>query len=220
MSTFEANGARFLAAQDMIVSWIRRTKREFEPETTHFIFDTLAERGGVYLDVGASTGWFAIPAALRGHDVIALEPNVRVYFRLKENGDLNGVPWDRLRIMPMAASAEAGRAVFYHNPDVPLTSGGSIERPTCSRPLREEVDTVPLDSLTTQPVGLIKIDVEGHELGVLAGASRIINSDRPHLVLEANDVEHKAALAEWLEQNRYSWRGADERNMLCTPLPN
>jgi FkbM family methyltransferase len=43
----------------------------------------------------------------------------------------------------------------------------------------------PLDSCIDQPVGFIKIDVEGHELAVLEGAQRILARDCPTLLVES-----------------------------------
>ena len=44
---------------------------------------------------------------------------------------------------------------------------------------------VRLDSVITEPVGLIKIDVEGHEIAVLRGAETLIRRDRPVLIVES-----------------------------------
>jgi FkbM family methyltransferase len=49
------------------------------------------------------------------------------------------------------------------------------------------VTTVRLDDVINHPVGLIKIDVEGHEFAVLRGAERILTEDRPNLILELEE---------------------------------
>jgi len=49
------------------------------------------------------------------------------------------------------------------------------------------VHTVRLDDVIDRPVGLIKVDVEGHEMAVLRGATRILKLDRPNLILELED---------------------------------
>lgn len=211
-------GLRFLAADDMIVSWRRRHGRPFEPSTTEWMNGVLATRGGAFVDAGASTGWFAIAAADRGHEVLAFEPNRRVYRRLQENAVLNGV---RLATFSCALSDRDGEAVFRHNRDVRLTSGGSLETPCCApgRMAAETVRCCRLDSVIRPelPVGLIKIDVEGHEIPVLRGAAGTVRRWRPHLVLEANTPHHREALAAWLTEAGYRWQEADQRNLLCTP---
>lgn len=215
---FEANGCRFIADDDMIVRWCRQTGKQFEPETTAWMFGVMAERDGAFIDVGASTGWFSIPMAIRGREVHAYEPNKRVFPRLLENAALNGVT---ISAHPYALSQDAGEAVFWHNPHVLLTSGGSIEVATCHRPQSDAVETRRFDdeAAASLPIALIKIDVEGHEAAVLDGATEtIIWRWRPRLMLEANTKKHEAVLAAWLNQAGYEYAKADDRNMLCTPI--
>jgi FkbM family methyltransferase len=53
----------------------------------------------------------------------------------------------------------------------------------------------PLDALGLGPVGLIKIDVEGHELAVIEGARRTLARDRPALVVEIEERHSGVPLA-------------------------
>lgn len=215
MSTLhEAGDAVFLAENDMIVMWERREKRAFEPETTAFMRPHW-KPGAKVVDVGASTGWFAVQAALAGARVVAFEPFAAARARLEENAAMNGV---NIEVVSAAASDRAGSAQLLRNPRVALTSGGSIQRPGCRNPVADDVTTVTLDAaLPFRDPDLVKIDVEGHELAVLRGA-RATLANRPPLVLEANTAAECDALAAWLDDfGGYVWRVADERNMLCSP---
>jgi hypothetical protein len=51
-----------------------------------------------------------------------------------------------------------------------------------------------LDSYSFAHVGLIKIDVEGHELAVLEGGRDLIARDRPTLIIEAEDRHRPGAV--------------------------
>lgn len=208
---YEANGAKFIATDDMIVWWCRKHKKPFEPETTAWMFEVMA--AGAYVDIGVSTGWFAIPMALRGCEVTGFDPNPAVFSRLQANLLLNDVEID---CHNAAVSFKPGVTKMWINPAVRLTSGGSIEKATCNNPRCIEVRTVRLDDLKLAP-RLIKVDVEGHELSVLAGAEETIKQHRPHMVLEANTETHRNGLAKWLAAYGYTWARADDRNMLCTP---
>ena len=57
---------------------------------------------------------------------------------------------------------------------------------------RVQVDVVRLDDVIAEPVGFIKIDVEGHELAVLEGAERILREHRPVLLVEATPTNNPA----------------------------
>lgn len=53
------------------------------------------------------------------------------------------------------------------------------------------VDTVRLDDVLTGPINLLKIDAEGHEMKVLAGAQRILRQERPPVLVEVLVVQMK-----------------------------
>jgi FkbM family methyltransferase len=52
---------------------------------------------------------------------------------------------------------------------------------------RIKVATRRLDELTLDPVGFIKLDVEGHELAVLRGGYKLLSRDRPNLLVELEE---------------------------------
>ena len=56
-----------------------------------------------------------------------------------------------------------------------------------------EVPRITLDSLGQDAVGFIKIDVEGHEVDVLAGAREILRRDRPAILVEAEERHRQGA---------------------------
>lgn len=210
--TYEANGCKFIRENDQIISWEIANNAKFEPITSAWMFEKMAERGGQFVDVGASTGWFTVPMAARGYEVHAIEPNTRVLPRLHANIALNEV---QASVYEVAASDQTGTATFIYNPSVPLTSGGSLVGIKAHRKAEYDVQTIRVDDLGLRDVGLIKIDVEGHELAVLKGAVETIARCRPYLVLEANTRHHEKTLTGWCEANGYTVEHADERNLLC-----
>lgn len=215
--------ARFAAEDDMIVRWLEMEPgRQFEPETGRFFLEQLQAREGMVIDVGASTGWFTVPAALMGRAVVAIEPNVRVARRLWLNLEISEVRPGLVSLFEVAASDHTGQAVFFHNPRVPLTSGGSVQAPTCGHPAREMVAVTRVDDLVAldRPVAVLKVDVEGHELAVLEGARGVIQSWAPAVILEANTEGHAASLRIWADRAGYVLRRADERNWVGVRMPD
>jgi hypothetical protein len=67
---------------------------------------------------------------------------------------------------------------------------------------RGTISVAPLDRLWHRPVDFIKIDVEGMEMAVLSGASRLLADYRPYLFIEVCDRRVGDFVA-WADANRY-----------------
>jgi len=144
--------------------------------------------GTTAIDVGASVGNYALALMKkvgRGGRVIALEANPDVFAELRAST----WPSSHLTAINAAASDRSGTATFH----VPRRSGsvshplGSLEDRTGDS-VSTVVPTLTLDELSVQGrVSLIKVDVEGHEGKVLAGASNLLREHRPTLVVEIEE---------------------------------
>jgi hypothetical protein len=53
-----------------------------------------------------------------------------------------------------------------------------------------QVPLVPLDDEGLPPIGFIKVDVEAHELPLLAGARLLLQRDRPTMLIEVDHRYH------------------------------
>jgi FkbM family methyltransferase len=159
-----------------------------EPELREL--DRLLSPGDVFIDVGANVGLYALKGARlvgsRGR-VLALEPGAEAYDHLAANLALNAFDW--VTPMKVAASDALGEAVLHH---VPLgrdpQAFSLIANARASE--GEVVETVTLDSLVARcgldRVDLIKIDVEGAEPLVIAGATNMLAGLRPAVIFECN----------------------------------
>lgn len=124
----------------------------------------------------------------------------------------------------VALSDKAGREVFRIPlvDEVAYAGWGTLE-PTPLFEGREtrdfEVELARLDDLGLDPVGLIKIDVEGHELAVLRGGRQTIRRDRPAILLESEERHRPGVLEElfaWMAEAGY--QGFVLRGGKLTPL--
>jgi FkbM family methyltransferase len=123
------------------------------------------------IDVGANVGYFTGLLARRTRHVIALEPNPRLR-RLIEG---NVARWDvreKITLDYRAASNARGTATL-HVPEDFERNFGTASLEASDAAASDEVETVRLDEVIAgRHVGLLKIDVEGHELAALEGASQ------------------------------------------------
>jgi FkbM family methyltransferase len=134
----------------------------------------LSEPDDLAIDVGANIGYFTGLLAARAHQVIALEPSPQVQDVLAENI----ARWEnasRVRLDKRAASRAEGMATLSLPADHRQNHGlATLERTLPS--VAYDVETVRLDSIIAgRAVGILKIDVEGHETAVLEGASESLD---------------------------------------------
>jgi len=157
--------------------------------------------GGDFVDVGAHIGMYSVAAALAlrgGARVLAFEPNPSARAQLEHNLALNG--GDSVTVLPLAVADGAGETLLHvpatADPSFSSLEGGRFEE---GEPLRVEVATVDaeVERAGLEPA-VVKIDVEGGELRVLAGMERTLER-RPLLVVEvgpATAAEAERHLAE------------------------
>ncbi|AGL16327.1 FkbM family methyltransferase [Actinoplanes sp. N902-109] len=146
----------------------------------------LATPGSLAVDVGASVGNFTralVRAVGRDGHVLALEANPQVYEELRRS------TWSsHVTALNLAASDDAGWARLSIPLDgaVPAGQLSTLEAPDGRAALHTTVRRIRLDDLigAARPVSLLKIDVEGHESAVLAGAVETIERWRPAVVAE------------------------------------
>jgi FkbM family methyltransferase len=175
----------------------------------HFaaLFQRLVRPGERCVDVGANIGIHTIRLArLAGAagEVLAVEPDAELASRIERNANLNGLA--NVRVIQAAASRSSGGTVRLFRPEGadPNRGRASLLPHVHLTGPAQEVPVVRIDDVADGPVALIKIDVEGHEEAVVAGAAGTIQSYSPSIIFEhAPDLlDGKAAspfgqLREW-----------------------
>jgi FkbM family methyltransferase len=154
--------------------------------------------GGDFVDVGAHVGLYTVFAARHARRVLAIEPNEAALRQLEENVRLNGLA--NVVVCAAAASSSAGEAflaVAKHDPA--FSTLGDAE--FASERVRVPTTTVDAEVERHGLVpALVKIDVQDHELDVLAGMERSLEQ-RPAVLCEVGE-DTAAAIAARLE----GWR--------------
>lgn len=176
--TCEIDGIRLTSVEGDHISNILKKGIYYERD----LLEAIAEMKlvGTYVDVGAFVGthslWFAMKCP--STDVIAIEPSRDSFRYLRKNVRDNGQQ-DKIRLEPCAIHNAYTRCEVV----VPDTSNRGSSK------IRHlgDIEAKRLDNLLIHvpKVALIKIDVEGSEVPVLASAKETIRRHKPVIVMEA-----------------------------------
>ena len=144
----------------------------------------LVPRGTVAIDVGANQGMYVYPLSRLAVRVEAFEP-------LPFCADFLERSRANLTVHRIALSDHEGIMTLH----VPLINGIRHSGLATFQAVRgpQEFLDVPvrtLDSFHFSNVGLIKIDVEGHEHAVLRGAEETLRRERPNVLIEIEQRHH------------------------------
>lgn len=124
------------------------------------------------LDVGANIGYFTGLLACRAQEVVAFEPNPRLHRYIESNIERWGSIGERVHLDRRAASS-LSEAATLHLPAEYASNYGVATLEAAEGTTTYEVEGVRLDDVIDgRLVGVLKIDVEGHELAALEGASQ------------------------------------------------
>ena len=158
--------------------------------------------GGVFVDAGASVGFFTLLAARivgSGGRVVAFEPQPAAAAAIRANADLNS--FSQVLVVEAALSDGGGTAVLE---GLGTATAHVATRAGSRRGL--QVDRVSLDGFLEAHADLapdlVKIDVEGHEASVLGGMAATLAEHGPTLVIELHGSPHP--IVELLEATGYA----------------
>jgi FkbM family methyltransferase len=161
----------------------------FEPETVR-AYRRLITPGAVVVDVGANVGAHALPLAQAvgpTGQVLAFEPTGFAFGKLRRNLELNPALARRVQaVQGFLGPAKGAGAVPPLYSSWPLKTGDDLnDRHGGRRMDAGGASRLSLDAAVGDaPVQLIKLDVDGHECGVLRGAGELLRKRGPIIVLE------------------------------------
>jgi FkbM family methyltransferase len=186
----------------------------YEAPTPVVFAGLLREAPGLFLDIGANTGIFALLAAASDEHVrvFAFEPLEPARQLLHTNIACNAQLAPRILVAPLALSRSRAVLPFFET----INDRGLISTSSSLKIghaigvgayVQREIATETLDDWVEAsgegPIQLMKIDVEGHEDAVLEGGRRTIERQRPIIVVEVLGPADFSALNAFLAAHDY-----------------
>jgi len=157
----------------------------------------------VVIDVGTNVGNHAIyfDRIMKCSHVICFEPNPDAIALLRENVRMNQAHAIDLTHLELGVGRGKGRAKIMVPQDHNL---GSATLSKFDDDQEEGIVVDALDNILSDSphIDFIKIDTEGMELEVLAGAAQLIARYRPTVLVEVEE-SHRRAFGEWCDLSNY-----------------
>jgi FkbM family methyltransferase len=171
---------------------------------TRQVLKALIEPGMVVADVGANVGLLTLACAVATGPtgrVHAFEPEAGPRAQLVKTLRLNGLTW--IEVHDCAVGARSERGLFNVSPVIGHSSLYPLPAEEVASGRQETVNVVALDDLL--PAGarldVVKIDVEGAELDVIAGMQRLLSDNADLAIVAEYGPSHLARIgvdpADW-----------------------
>jgi FkbM family methyltransferase len=170
----------------------------------------ILHRNIVMYDVGAHIGFYSLPAARLGAQVVAFEPDPDSAARLRAHIERNNLA-QRVRVVEAAVWSASNPLISFRR-GLPRSQGGvscGVRQPVVATGPIIPVKAICLDDFVADggpAPQLVKVDVEGAESEVLKGATDIVQAFRPILIVEVHTPGEAASVGQFLVQNRYDAR--------------
>jgi FkbM family methyltransferase len=172
-------------------------KKNIEPEL--LLLKYFLKPGKNFIDIGSNKGLFLYVASdlMSPSHIYGFEPNPVLCEKIRS-------VFKKVKLYNCALSDKPGRAVL----NIPFTGSEPDDSLASIRPENSknnafsfEVAVKTLDDLMKEipgDTGLIKIDVEGHEMDVIKGAKKFLTERKPVLIVEIEQRHHAKPVKELL----------------------
>lgn len=155
----------------------------------------ISREDAIFLDIGANIGWYSLLLAAAGHQIISFEPmqaNEQLFRRsICSNPDIQ----QRLTYYTdlLSDAPHSNCTMYSHNSNLGdgiVSCDNSLVLPENYTVRTAGIEMTTLDialSQLTQPILMLKMDVEGHEGHIFRGAMhKIFESKVPYVMFEFN----------------------------------
>ena len=183
--------------------------RTWEQKITN-IFDDYVKPDWVCIDVGTFIGMHTLTLAKKCKFVVAFEAQPLIYTCLKKT--LREKELENVILHNVALSNSKGSTTIHTNNNGDASLEGIRDHKfKWSYPVKRDT----LDSYDIPKVDLMKIDIEGSEWNMLEGATELVETHRPIIILETfKGKKNRENLKSFCERYNYSYSYISADNWL------
>jgi FkbM family methyltransferase len=174
----------------------------------------LTDLGEVAVDAGANIGYMtSVLAAAVGPKgrVEAFEPHPELFSELVDNvARWREAPIGEIRLHKLALSRRAGAGMLHVSDEFEVNRGGANLDHEWQGP-GIDVSLARLDALVAERIGVMKLDVEGHEVHVVRGSNALLTERRIRDIVFEEHNDLPTELTQLLESHGFVLFAIDQR---------
>jgi len=215
------NSTPLYLSPDSQLSYLKFGEKAFDKELLNIAYKYINEKSTVW-DVGANVGVFAFAAAslAKKGEVVAIEADIWLAHFMRKSQNHKKNTNLKIKILPVAMSDQCSIAEFLISDRGRARNALKTEHRMDAEGFREQVlvPTLTLDKLLdcfAQP-NFIKVDVEGAEVLVLRGASKVLKDIRPIIYIEVGSEATKEVTTIFTENNYLLFDSHNNQISQCT----
>jgi len=188
----------------------------YEVEVTETLW-RLTQPGDLAVDAGANIGYTTSILGLRvgpNGSVHSFEPHPQVFASLRENVELwqNDARCGSFVLHETALGRETGKALLHTSDWFRTNRGTAWIAETAEAAPNQQAIEVPIQTLDSlfaerENIGILKIDVQGYELAVLKGMTRLLQNRSVRDIVFEEEAPFPAPTHEYLKSFGYSVLG-------------
>lgn len=158
------------------IDLISPTYYEYEKITKELIIPYIENMNGVFVDCGAQHGIYTVLFSLCASKVICFEPTANADILVKNINTLKGIIPDNIVLERIAVGNKTGKF------------NDGIWRRWKRERVNAEFEFTTLNDYIKEKIDFIKIDVDSFDFEVLQGATQIMKTFSPMILVELNNA--------------------------------